>query len=362
MIKPLEVPVIPNSPLINKNKKMNLGKILLRKNKSSKFIENQLFNIKKIKYDDDYQNDQSNSLQFKNHMIKMLKVLNKNFSKNSKLIEVGCGKGEFLSIVKKEKYFKYQGYDAVYQGKDKNIFKRYLTLSDRIKADILVLRHVLEHIQKPHIFLKKLKKIFGNTNIFIEVPNYDWIIKNNAFYDITYEHVNYFNKRSLASIFSNKFRSRGLCFNGQYQYFLGNLKNISEDFEKKYKEKNQWKYLDFYKLFPRIKLTLKSIESISSKYKNIYVWGAATKGCMFLVHCSNNKTLKKKIRNAIDINKFKCNKFLPISKVKIINKQKFMSKANINRDLLIISNPNYKTEIIRELKNNSLNKIKTICL
>ena len=76
MIKPLEVPVIPNSPLINKNKKMNLGKILLRKNKSSKFIENQLFNIKKIKYDDDYQNDQSNSLQFKNHMIKMLKVLN----------------------------------------------------------------------------------------------------------------------------------------------------------------------------------------------------------------------------------------------------------------------------------------------
>ena len=58
----------------------------------------------------------------------------------------------------------------------------------------------------------------------------------------------------------------------------------------------------------------------------------------------------------------KCNKFLPISKVKIINKQKFMSKANINQDLLIISNPNYKTEIIRELKNNSLNKIKIICL
>mgnify|MGYP007000184199 CR=1 len=77
----------------------------------------------------------SNSLEFKNHMIKMLKVLKKNFSRNSKLIEVGCGKGEFLSIVKKEKYFKYQGYDAVYQGKDKNIFKRYLTENDRIQAD-----------------------------------------------------------------------------------------------------------------------------------------------------------------------------------------------------------------------------------
>ena len=66
MIKPLEVPVIPNSPLSKKNKKMNLGKILLRKNKSTGFIENSLFQVKKIKYDDNYQNDQSNSLQFKN--------------------------------------------------------------------------------------------------------------------------------------------------------------------------------------------------------------------------------------------------------------------------------------------------------
>mgnify|MGYP001218242975 FL=1 len=362
MIKPLEVPVIPNSPLSKKNKKMNSGKILLRKNKSTGFIENSLFQVKKIKYDDDYQNDQSKSLQFKNHMMNMLKILKKNFSKNSKLIEVGCGKGEFLSIVKKEKYFQYQGYDSTYQGNNKNIFKRYLKKTDNIQADVVVLRHVLEHIKEPHIFLKKMKKIFGDANIFIEVPNYDWIIRNNAFYDITYEHVNYFSKKSLASIFNNQFQTRGLCFNNQYQYFLGNLKNISDNFEKKYEKKKYWIYLDFYKLFPKIKTTLNNIETISSKYKNIYIWGAATKGCMFLVHCSDNKKLKKKIKNAVDINKFKCGKYLPISKIKIIHKNEFMKKVNSSEDLLLISNPNYKREIMQELKENSLNRIKTLCL
>ena len=362
MIKPLKIPVITNSPLSKKNKKMNLGKILLRKNKSTGFIENSLFQVKKIKYDDNYQNDQSNSLQFKNHMMNMFKILKKNFSKNSKLIEVGCGKGEFLSIVGKEKYFQYQGYDSTYQGNNKNIFKRYLKKNDNIQADVVVLRHVLEHIKEPHIFLKKMKKIFGDANIFIEVPNYDWIIRNNAFYDITYEHVNYFSKKSLASIFNNKFQERGLCFNNQYQYFLGNLKNISYNFEKKYEKKKYWIYLDFYKLFPKIKTTLNQIESISSKYKNIYIWGAATKGCMFLIHCSDNKKLKKKIKNAVDINKFKCGKYLPISKIKIIHKNEFMKKVNSKEDLLLISNPNYKREIMQELKENSLNRIKTLCL
>ena len=51
------------------------------------------------------------------------------------------------------------------------------------------------------------------------------------------------------SIFNNKFKLRGLCFNNQYQYFLGNMKNISRDFEIKYRNDRYWKYLDFYKLF-----------------------------------------------------------------------------------------------------------------
>ena len=51
MVEPLTVPVIPNRPLLIKNEKIIKGKILLRHNKKNGFVENFLFNEKKIKKD-----------------------------------------------------------------------------------------------------------------------------------------------------------------------------------------------------------------------------------------------------------------------------------------------------------------------
>ena len=90
------------------------------------------------------------------------------------------------------------------------------------------------------------QKIFGKTKIFIEVPNYNWILKNNAFYDLTYEHVNYFSPKSLGLIFNNKYYKKGLCFNHQYQYILSNLNYLSKIFKKNYNNKNNWKFLDLW--------------------------------------------------------------------------------------------------------------------
>ena len=47
-----------------------------------------------------------------------------------------------------------------------------------------------------------IKKI-SNTNayILIEVPDLNWIVKKQAFWDITYEHVNYFSQISLNKLF-----------------------------------------------------------------------------------------------------------------------------------------------------------------
>ena len=103
---PLTVPVVPNRPLLSNQEKTIKGKILLRFNTKIKFAENYLFEEKKIKYDTFYQNDQSKSRIFNKHMQTMYKILKSNFIKGSKLIEVGCGKAEFLAIVKRDKFFK----------------------------------------------------------------------------------------------------------------------------------------------------------------------------------------------------------------------------------------------------------------
>ena len=185
----IEIPTVPNAPLTTKNDKQPFGKLKLRQNKELDFIENVNFEINLIEYDDKYQNSQAHSDYFLNHMTDVIELLKKQLPKNSNVVEVGCGKGDFVKLLNKDGYFNATGYDATYEGDNKNIFKRYLNSEDKIKTDLVILRHVLEHIEKPHIFLSLIKNIFGNGKIYIEVPNYDWIVKNQTFFDIAVEVV-----------------------------------------------------------------------------------------------------------------------------------------------------------------------------
>ena len=266
----LKIPIIPNSPKNRKSLQDRTGKLLLRINRNNNLVENKYFSQKKILYDINYQNNQSNSLVFQNHMFKMINLLKK-ILKGSKLVEIGCGKGDFFEKLSKEKYFDCIGFDKTYEGKNKKIYKRYLNSKDKINADIVVIRHVLEHIKRPHEFLSLLFKVFGNSYIFIEVPDYKWIKDNNAFYDITYEHVNYFTKNSLSSLFNDKFIKRGTCFNNQYQYLLTNLKYLSNKFKKQYESKN-WKDINFDKLFFKLEKKLMNLRK-KQKTQKIFMYG-----------------------------------------------------------------------------------------
>ncbi|REN21137.1 methyltransferase domain-containing protein, partial [Mycobacterium tuberculosis] len=77
-------------------------------------------------------------------------------------------------------------------------FSRALGLS----ADTIVLRHVLEHIPQPFEFLKEIADANGGQGkIYIEVPCFDWICRHGAWFDIFYEHVNYFRATDFERMF-----------------------------------------------------------------------------------------------------------------------------------------------------------------
>ena len=82
---------------------------------------------------------------------------------------------------------------------------------------------------------------------------------------------------------------------------------------------------------------------------------------MFVIHCMKYKKLFDKISNAIDINKEKYDKFLPVSHKKIISKENYFKNADLN-DLIIVSNQNYFNEIKKQFIKMKLNKIKIISL
>lgn len=350
----LDLPGLPNAPFKEEGTEV-MAPMRLRRNTSLDFVENDAFDDSLIDYSDNYENSQAFSVKFQAHMKSVLSLLKQEAERNSLVVEVGCGKGDFVKMVQADGFFQIEGYDASYEGNNPAIERRYLNESDKIKADLVVLRHVLEHIPNPYNFLCMLKKVFGNAKIYIEVPNYDWIVANNTFFDITYEHVNYFSQLSLKKLFDTPTTKQGLLFDEQYQYVFADLSTLNVEFNELYESQN-WEYISFSDLFPNLRADIERLDTLAQE-SYVYVWGAATKGCLFLAHCKNNNLLIDKIQYAIDQNPQKIGKYLPGSLVQIKSKQEFFKTVKDNA-LLIVSNPAYKDEIAAEVKAAGLNKIR----
>lgn len=349
------LPTLPNAPFRKKSHNQQNAPVRLRFNKKIGFLENEAFDSSLINYSKNYENSQAYSKKFLAHMFDVLSLLKSRMPKNSLIVEVGCGMGDFVKMIQNDAYFKVIGYDSSYKGNNKLIQKRYLKNTDKIKADLVVLRHVLEHIPNPFKFLTMLKKIFGNAKIFIEVPNYDWIIKHKTYFDITYEHVNYFSQKSLKLLFDKGLSEHGLIFEKQYQFIFSELSNLNNNFYTLFFS-SKWEYVSFDKLFPNIDHHIKDIEKDSVDC-NIFLWGAGTKGCLFLSHCFNRKKLLDKVKFVVDQNKNKVGKYLPGSMMEIKSVEEFFATVNPG-DLLLISNPAYKNEVLSQLISGGVSKIK----
>lgn len=117
----MKFPTVPNNPNIKRNHNSKKANFSL-KNFEKKIIQNYLYKKNKIIYDKNYNNGQAASNTFKKHMQEVYSIIKNKFKKGSKLVEIGCGQGQFLEIVKKDKFFRYSGFDKVYKGKDKKFF------------------------------------------------------------------------------------------------------------------------------------------------------------------------------------------------------------------------------------------------
>ncbi|EHK64520.1 class I SAM-dependent methyltransferase [Achromobacter arsenitoxydans] len=358
-IQVLRVPTVPNCP-VDEAGEQSFGLLSLRRNSRLDFVENGEFDPAIAVYDDNYQNSQAHSPKFQDHMRSVLDLLKRQLPAGSKLVEVGCGKGDFLELAIADGHFLAYGYDATYEGSNSRIEKRYLDGTDRIEADLVVLRHVLEHIQRPHEFLELLGKVFGDALVYVEVPSFDWILANQTFFDITYEHVNYFSTTALARLFSGKVRAQGCLFEEQYQYAIASLGEVSPSFGEAYRNES-WETMDFDALFPDLTSRIHAISTTLKASSRVFIWGAATKGCMFLMHYLNHGGSRSRVAFAVDINPAKAGKFLPGSLVPIHSPETFFSEVT-NDDLLLISNPNYAAEIQQQLTQKGLSGLRVECL
>lgn len=144
------------------------------------------------------------------------------------LLEIGCGKGDFLNLMVTRAGGRGIGVDPAYvpgrQQNDRLEFHRefYAPHHGGLGADFICCRHTLEHIPDAHGFMQGLRDSIPpgrNPPLFFEVPDVRRILDEAAFWDIYYEHCSYFSAGSLARLFHRtgfEVTSLRLDYNDQY--------------------------------------------------------------------------------------------------------------------------------------------------
>jgi hypothetical protein len=318
------------------------GIVNLVQSTESGFVYNIEFNPDLMIYDENYNNEQGFSKFFLDHLSKVSQLILNEVSIESKIIEIGCGKGLFLNIIKKLGY-DITGFDPTYEGNDESIVKDYFSEKYNTNADFLILRHTLEHIKDPFTFLHLIAKANNyKGKIYIEVPTFEWISERSSFWDITYEHCNYFTEYTLTSFFQKS--KSGKLFGDQYIYIIADLSDLNDTIN----EVEVFNVSQVYMFNEKVKY----YNDFLSKLDSIAIWGGATKSLLFLNQCDPNK---QKIEFVIDINPAKQNKFMAKTGHEIFSPD-ILKKRKIKN--IIVANENYFDEIKYELKDYKINLYK----
>jgi SAM-dependent methyltransferase len=306
------------------------GDMQLVEDQLTGLVYNAAFRPELMIYDANYQNEQAVSPLFQEHLESVSRIIDKRMGRDA-IVEVGCGKGFFLEMLL-DKGFDITGFDPTYEGNNPRIMKHYFEAGVGIKASGLVLRHVLEHIQNPFDFLLQLKEANGGSGkIYIEVPCFDWICAHHAWFDIFYEHVNYFRIPDFYRMFGTVLES-GRLFGNQYLFIVAELATLRKP------EINNNDCVFFPKNF------IHSLDVPSSAA----IWGGASKGVIFALLKAR---AGQSISTVIDINPAKQGKYLPSTGLLVQSPSEALPKLSKDSTIYVM-NSNYLEEI-KKMSNNA---------
>jgi hypothetical protein len=175
-------------------------------------IYNYAFDAALITYTQQYDNSLHFSPRFQHYAGGLVNHLITRYDLHGKtVVEIGCGKGEFLKMMCETGENRGVGFDQSYQpSRDENRNERFVVIQDfysgkyaHYTPDFLYCRHVLEHIQSPAAFVEGIHALMPpHCPAYFEVPNALYTLRNLGIWDLIYEHCSYFTPQSLVHLFT----------------------------------------------------------------------------------------------------------------------------------------------------------------
>ena len=280
--------------------------------------------------------------------------------RNKTVLEIGCGKGEFLVLLCELGPNRGIGLDPGYDPArtESEAASRIEFIRDfygpayrHLTADFVVCRHTLEHIAPVAGFMRDLRDTIDRqrSTLFFELPDVLRVLTEGAFWDIYYEHCTYFTCGSLARLFrATKFDVTDLTleYDGQY-IILGAVPTEAPTEPRLPLENDQAELTRAIDAFPRVVQRVighwrQTVENALRAHKRVLVCGSGSKGVSFLTTLG----ITEGIEHVVDINPHKHGRFMPATGQEIISPER---AAMLKPDLVIVMNPIYVPEITRQL-------------
>ncbi len=326
------------------------------------FISNLRFEPDKLAYSVSYEETQGFSPCYRTFAHDLASSLIDRYGLRGKdIVEIGCGKGEFLALLCELGGNRGIGIDPSYvEGRlQSEAISRMRFINDfysekyaQLAADFLCCRHTLEHIGPVREFLGIVRRSLGDrrdTVVFFEVPDTVRILRELAFWDIYYEHCSYFTLGSLSRLF----RSCGFDlldlttgFDGQYLLIEARVADgpSSPVFEVEHDLEQVARDVRFFQEHYANKIAQwkADLQHIREVGRRPVLWGSGSKAIAYLTTLQ----VRDEIEFVVDINPFKHDMYLAGTGHKIVPPE-FLKRYR--PDVVIAMNPIYRDEIRRDL-------------
>jgi len=328
------------------------------------FIFNTAFDLKKTEYSGRYEETQGFSGTFNAfHKALAERLIEKHGLKGKDVLEIGCGKGEFLMLLAELGGNRGVGIDPGVHadrirpdlaGQLEFIADFYSEKYADHKVDFLACKMTLEHIPHAQNFVSTVRRGLGaqtGATVFFQIPEALRILRECAFEDIYYEHCAYFSPGALARAFRQAgFDVTDLAIEYGDQYLTIEARPRADGAEPSPPlalEDDLEELRALVASFPERCADALSkwrgvVEAAKAQGETIVLWGSGSKAVSFL----STLNVGDQIDYVTDINPYRHNHHMPITAQRIVPPAEL---AELRPDLVIVMNRVYEDEIRADL-------------
>lgn len=280
------------------------------------------------------------------------------------VLEIGCGKGEFLVTLCEVGHNRGIGIDPGYRPERTRTEAQVEFIRDfykeehgRLNPDVIVCRHTLEHIAEPQRLIRSIRASIGDREdvlVFFEVPDVLRVLQEGAFWDLYHEHCSYFTPGSLARLFrAEQFEVEELRLDYADQYVMLVARPAARPTQARLPLEDDLAATraavqGFAETCARqLEGFGAQIRAAAERGERTALWGSGSKGVAFLTTLGGDVP----VDCVVDINPYRQGRFMPGTGHPIVAPE---ALQGVRPDHVIVMNPIYLQEVGRDLARLSL--------